>query len=59
MLNIWAGSRDAQVWKNPTVFDPTRFLSPESTLINTEKILSFGFGKENINSEENFARRSF
>jgi cytochrome P450 len=44
MLNIWSGDRDDRFWKDASTFDPNRFLSADGNLINTDKIMAFGYG---------------
>ena len=36
---------DENVWENPHVFQPERFLDSSGNVINSEKLMSFGTGK--------------
>ncbi|KAJ7420099.1 cytochrome P450 1A4-like [Pitangus sulphuratus] len=47
-INQWQVNHDENLWKEPSAFNPERFLNPEGTEINrteSEKVLSFGLGK--------------
>lgn len=45
--NIWAMTRDEQVYKNPEVFDPERFLpqGPHTDAEADPRCIAFGFGR--------------
>ena len=45
-INIYALSRSEELWGDPYVFRPERFISPEGAIINTEKLISFGYGMD-------------
>uniref|UniRef100_A0A8C8SRB2 Cytochrome P450 1A n=1 Tax=Pelusios castaneus TaxID=367368 RepID=A0A8C8SRB2_9SAUR len=47
-VNQWQVNHDEKLWKEPSTFDPKRFLSARGTEINkveSEKMLVFGVGK--------------
>ncbi|XP_041670114.1 cytochrome P450 1A1 [Cheilinus undulatus] len=47
-INQWQVNHDAEMWKDPTAFDPERFLISDGTEINKlegEKVMAFGMGK--------------
>ncbi|NWS16560.1 CP1A4 protein, partial [Pachyramphus minor] len=47
-INQWQVNHDEKLWKDPSAFNPERFLNPGGTEINKtegEKVLSFGLGK--------------
>ncbi|NXM25308.1 CP1A4 protein, partial [Oxyruncus cristatus] len=47
-INQWQVNHDENLWKEPSAFNPERFLNPTGTEINrteSEKVLSFGLGK--------------
>ncbi|XP_060116213.1 cytochrome P450 1A4-like [Heteronotia binoei] len=47
-VNQWQVNHDAKLWKDPSSFQPERFLSANGAGINrveSEKVLSFGLGK--------------
>ncbi|NWQ59659.1 CP1A4 protein, partial [Neopipo cinnamomea] len=47
-INQWQVNHDENLWKEPSAFNPERFLNPLGTEINrteSEKVLSFGLGK--------------
>ncbi|XP_027567945.1 cytochrome P450 1A4-like [Pipra filicauda] len=47
-INQWQVNHDENLWKEPSAFNPERFLNPAGTEINraeSEKVLSFGLGK--------------
>jgi len=37
---------DSRVWENPELFNPDRFLDETGSLVNSHKIIPFGFGKQ-------------
>ncbi len=43
--NYYSANMDESVWPNPEEFKPERFLSASGEIINAEKIMSFGIGK--------------
>lgn len=47
MVNMWAIMRDPQVWKDPLLFNPDRFLGPSPTSIfgSDMRIAPFGSGR--------------
>ncbi|XP_076851136.1 cytochrome P450 1A1 [Brachyhypopomus gauderio] len=61
-INQWQMNHDPEVWKEPSSFNPDRFLSADGTELNkieTEKVITFGLGKrrcigENIGRAEVF-----
>ncbi|KAH0619886.1 hypothetical protein JD844_014272 [Phrynosoma platyrhinos] len=47
-VNQWQVNHDPKLWKDPSAFNPERFLAADGTGINraeSEKILTFGLGK--------------
>lgn len=52
MVNQWALHHDPIYWKEPHVFDPTRFLSPEGSVRRTEHFNPFQNGKRVCIGEE-------
>ncbi|KAM9817250.1 cytochrome P450 1A1-like [Neosynchiropus ocellatus] len=47
-VNQWQINHDPEVWKDPSTFNPDRFLSADGTELNKiegEKVLLFGLGK--------------
>nr|ADR30131.1 cytochrome P4501A [Corydoras sp. TEMP-2010] len=47
-INQWQTNHDPELWKEPSLFNPDRFLSADGTEINKiegEKVLVFGFAK--------------
>jgi len=46
-MSLLSGNHDESVWDNPKQFQPERFISKEGSIINAEKILSFGYGNYN------------
>ncbi|NXM76927.1 CP1A4 protein, partial [Serilophus lunatus] len=47
-INQWQVNHDENLWKEPSAFNPERFLNPAGTEINraeSEKVLSFGLGR--------------
>uniref|UniRef100_A0A8D0GVW9 Cytochrome P450 1A n=1 Tax=Sphenodon punctatus TaxID=8508 RepID=A0A8D0GVW9_SPHPU len=47
-INQWQVNHDEKLWKDPSTFNPERFLGAERTEINkaeSEKVLTFGLGK--------------
>ncbi|TFK74834.1 cytochrome P450 [Pluteus cervinus] len=43
--NIWAMTHDPNVYEDPDEFRPERFLNPDGSLNNDDKVLAFGFGR--------------
>jgi len=48
VINIYSIHRNPEVWENPEIFNPGRFLDKAGNVVNTHKIIPFGFG-ERIN----------
>ncbi|XP_006273206.1 cytochrome P450 1A5 [Alligator mississippiensis] len=47
-INQWQVNHDEKIWKDPSTFNPERFLNAEGTEVNKtngEKVLVFGLGK--------------
>ncbi|CAJ1048744.1 cytochrome P450 1A1 [Xyrichtys novacula] len=47
-INQWQINHDPELWKDPSTFNPERFLSPDGTEVNKlegEKMMVFGMGK--------------
>ncbi|XP_026877001.2 cytochrome P450 1A1 [Electrophorus electricus] len=47
-INQWQINHDPETWKEPSLFNPDRFLSTDGTKLNkleTEKVITFGLGK--------------
>ncbi|NXD12894.1 CP1A5 protein, partial [Nothocercus nigrocapillus] len=47
-INQWQVNHDEKLWKDPTAFNPERFLNAEGTEVNkleAEKVVAFGLGK--------------
>ncbi|XP_057707155.1 cytochrome P450 1A1 [Corythoichthys intestinalis] len=47
-INQWQINQDPELWKDPSSFNPERFLSADGTELNKqegEKVMSFGLGK--------------
>ncbi|XP_053179017.1 cytochrome P450 1A1 [Scomber japonicus] len=47
-INQWQVNHDPELWKDPSSFNPERFLSADGTELNRlegEKVLTFGMGK--------------
>lgn len=47
-INQWQINHDPNLWKDPSTFNPDRFLNSEGTEVNKvegEKVLAFGLGK--------------
>ncbi|KAJ8025475.1 Cytochrome P450 2U1 [Holothuria leucospilota] len=45
-FNVFAINHDPQLWDNPHIFDPTRFLSPDGKkVIKSDAIMTFGAGR--------------
>ncbi|GLD55536.1 cytochrome P450 1A1 [Lates japonicus] len=47
-INQWQINHDPELWKDPSSFNPDRFLSPDGTELNKlegEKVMAFGMGK--------------
>ncbi|CAN9506807.1 unnamed protein product [Ophioblennius macclurei] len=47
-INQWQVNQDPELWKDPSSFNPERFLSADGTEVNKvdgEKVMSFGMGK--------------
>ena len=43
-INIYAIHQSEDIWTDPTVFEPERFLNEDGEICNTDKIIPFGFG---------------
>uniref|UniRef100_A0A8D3ADQ5 Cytochrome P450 1A n=1 Tax=Scophthalmus maximus TaxID=52904 RepID=A0A8D3ADQ5_SCOMX len=47
-INQWQINHDPELWKDPSLFNPDRFLSSDGTELNKiegEKVMAFGMGK--------------
>uniref|UniRef100_A0A8C8SRP0 Cytochrome P450 1A n=1 Tax=Pelusios castaneus TaxID=367368 RepID=A0A8C8SRP0_9SAUR len=47
-VNQWQVNHDEKLWKDPSIFNPERFLNCEGTEVNrteSEKVMTFGLGK--------------
>ncbi|XP_054464279.1 cytochrome P450 1A1 [Anoplopoma fimbria] len=47
-INQWQVNHDPELWKDPSTFNPDRFLSADGTEVNKlegEKVMAFGMGK--------------
>ncbi|GAA6077625.1 cytochrome P450 1A1 [Tachysurus ichikawai] len=47
-INQWQVNHDPEIWKDPSMFNPDRFLTADGTELNkmeAEKVLIFGLGK--------------
>ncbi|XP_040022738.2 cytochrome P450 1A1 [Gasterosteus aculeatus] len=47
-INQWQVNQDPELWKDPSTFNPDRFLSADGTEINKlkgERVMAFGMGK--------------
>jgi cytochrome P450 len=45
LSNYYSANMDDSVWPDPEEFKPERFLNASGEIINAEKIMSFGIGK--------------
>ncbi|KAF9531183.1 cytochrome P450 [Crepidotus variabilis] len=45
MSNIWAMTRDAEIYPDPDAFKPERFLNKDGKLNDDSRILAYGFGR--------------
>ena len=46
-VNIYGIHRSKELWEDPEVCRPERFLSPENnSIVNVDKILPFGYGED-------------
>ncbi|TFK73293.1 cytochrome P450 [Pluteus cervinus] len=45
MSNIWAMTRNEEIYPDPESFKPERFLNPDGTLNSDDRYLTFGFGR--------------
>ncbi|TFK75087.1 cytochrome P450 [Pluteus cervinus] len=45
MANIWAMTRNEKKYPEPELFRPERFLNPDGTLNDDDRVLAFGFGR--------------
>ena len=45
VINIYGVHMNDQVWENPELFNPRRFLDSENNIINAHKLLPFGIGE--------------
>ncbi|KAF8880395.1 cytochrome P450 [Infundibulicybe gibba] len=43
--NIWAMTQNADIYKNPDVFHPERYLDDQGRLNDDDTVLAFGFGR--------------
>ncbi|XP_056268642.1 cytochrome P450 1A1 [Pseudoliparis swirei] len=47
-INQWQVNQDPELWKDPSTFNPDRFLSADGTTVNKlegERVMAFGMGK--------------
>ena len=45
VVNVFGIHRSDKIWEDGEVFRPERFLNDQGELVNTEKIMPFGYGK--------------
>ena len=45
VINIYGIHRSKDLWDDPEVFRPERFLDSDNRIVNAEKIIPFGHGK--------------
>ncbi|KAH9477961.1 Cytochrome P450 monooxygenase 208 [Psilocybe cubensis] len=48
MANIWAMTHDETRYENPLSFNPERFINPDGTLNDDDRIMAFGFGRRYV-----------
>ena len=51
MGNLHAVHRDPEVWKSPKKFDPNNFLDDDGKLVNLDRLVVFGIGKDRKNTK--------
>ena len=44
MSNLWAVHNDPNLWKNPEIFNPERFLDEQGNFINSNYVIPFSIG---------------
>lgn len=52
IANIWSMLQDPEVYKNPTSFNPARFIGPHRE--NNPEEVVFGFGRRYVRKQEKF-----
>ena len=50
-ISIYSIHQDTQTWEQPEEFRPERFLENGTVLVNTDKIIPFGYGKRSCLGE--------
>ena len=48
VVNVFGLHRSDQIWEDGEDFRPERFLNDNGELVNTEKIMPFGYGNNEI-----------
>jgi cytochrome P450 len=46
--NRWGVHSSTRYWKNPSEFDPTRFIDERGRIIRHEALVPFGMGKDHV-----------